>query len=183
MAFGPLDGLPNSSVRHRVAKIPVPSPGLLSFSLPRRCPLCWWRETSNGTAPAAPTPGARRARKRGGDPRNGLGRFDAVIARPRLWSRPRVRPSAQLSFPTMPRVSPCRFLDRAGHRAGLALAARERHLCEVHGQRCGAVCVNWLSFSACASFFQSSASRDLCNDCYASTTNPADTANAVQRRV
>jgi hypothetical protein len=26
---------------------------MLSFSLPRRCPLCWWRETSNGTAPAA----------------------------------------------------------------------------------------------------------------------------------
>ena len=116
MAFGPLDDVPNSSVRHRVAKIPAPSPGLLSsFLRPRRCPLCWWRETSNGTAPAAPTPGARRARKRGGDPRSDPSRFDAVIESPVLESLsqandhscgPRVRPSAQLSFSTKPRASP-----------------------------------------------------------------------------
>jgi len=29
MAFGPLDDVPSSSVRHRVAKIPVPSSGCL----------------------------------------------------------------------------------------------------------------------------------------------------------
>jgi len=36
-------------------------------------------------------------------------------------------------------VSVFRRRDRADHRAGLALAARERQLCEVHRRRRGAV--------------------------------------------